>query len=83
MLPYYHGMVMPFAEEQEVSEMKEDGSCTDGDRVNYERPILTPIGNLHDLLAGSGTRNGDQVGPSVACGAGGGSFFACCVDNSC
>lgn len=27
--------------------------------TKYERPILTPVGNLHDLLAAGGTQNAD------------------------
>jgi hypothetical protein len=34
----------------------------------YERPVLTPVGNLHDLLAAGGTQNFD---PGGGCQSGG------------
>ncbi len=46
--------------------------------AGYERPVLIPMGNLHDLLAGSGTQNGDQVGPSVVCGTNSSTHFSQC-----
>jgi hypothetical protein len=30
----------------------------------YERPMLTPVGNLNDLLASGGTQNADPTGGS-------------------
>jgi len=30
--------------------------------LSYERPVLIPVGNLNDLLAGSGTGNADPGG---------------------
>jgi hypothetical protein len=41
----------------------------------YERPVLTPVGNLHDLLASGGTQNADPGGPSGPICGGGGVFF--------
>jgi hypothetical protein len=45
----------------------------------YERPVLTPVGNLHDLLAQGGSQNADPGGPSgPLCGGGGVSFDPDC-----
>ena len=37
------------------------------DAASYEPPQLTPLGNLHDLLAGTGTQTADGVFPAVSC----------------
>ena len=42
-----------------------------GQPRSYERPSLTPVGNLNDLLAAGGTQNADP-GPSCTPG---GVFF--------
>jgi hypothetical protein len=61
------------------SQAKEANEGHDQDLVGgYERPVLVPMGNLHDLLAGSGTQNGDQVGPAVVCGTNSQSHFSQC-----
>jgi hypothetical protein len=38
------------------AEPGEDVSLDDGQGRPYETPVLTPIGCLHDLLAGGGTQ---------------------------
>jgi hypothetical protein len=40
------------------AEPGQDGNPRDA-QVPYEAPVLTPIGCLHDLLAGGGTQNCD------------------------
>jgi hypothetical protein len=51
-------------------------SDADGEPVlSYERPVLTPVGNLHDLLAAGGTQNSD---PGGSCQAGGTFFDPTC-----
>jgi len=53
-----------------------EGKATDGEAKEiagpgaYERPLLTRIGNLHDLLAGGGTQNADPGGVCVLAGTG-------------
>ena len=41
----------------------------------YERPVLTRVGNLHDLVALGGTQNADPGGPSGPSCTSGGIFF--------
>jgi hypothetical protein len=40
----------------------------DGSLVSYEAPVLTPIGSLHDLLAGGGTQSCDMGAPDPSGG---------------
>jgi hypothetical protein len=54
-----------------------EGKATEGEAKEtlspghaYERPLLTRIGNLHDLLAGGGTQNADPGGLCVTAGTG-------------
>jgi hypothetical protein len=37
----------------------------DGGLVSYEAPVLTPIGSLHDILAGGGTKGCDNGTPEL------------------
>jgi hypothetical protein len=45
-----------------TSDLRKDGSGEGGDVIPYEPPVLTPIGSLHDLLAGGGTQSCDSGG---------------------
>ncbi|HZL21004.1 MAG TPA: hypothetical protein VFG23_24935 [Polyangia bacterium] len=47
-------MSRPVGEEKVVALVKEGGAYP-----SYERPTLIPVGNLNDLLAGTGTGNAD------------------------
>jgi hypothetical protein len=50
--------------------MGDDFAEVHGEALPYEPPVLTPIGSLHDLLAGSGSLACDnhviQKGPTAA-----------------
>jgi hypothetical protein len=53
-----------------MTTLRRDGSTQDGNEIApYEAPVLTPIGNLHDLLAGGGSRSCDHGTNDPAGGA--------------
>jgi hypothetical protein len=42
-----------------TDDMADDGGVETGTRPQYEKPMLIPVGSLHDILAGAGTQMGD------------------------
>jgi hypothetical protein len=52
-------MPRPVGEEKVVAMASEGGTDP-----SYERPVLIAVGNLNDLLAGTGTGNADPGGGS-------------------